>query len=127
MDDLRKNLIQQLRFLLWISIGSIPAALIRWQIDNYFFANILGCFVLGIFIGLNFNFRYQLMLCSGFCGSLTTFSGWMVVLKDYLNRKDFSTLFSSIGLPFAFGLGAIFLGFSIGKLITLPKHFRSHS
>ena len=96
-----------------ISIGAIPGALIRWQIDEIFIVNLLGCFLLGFFQSLRITQRYKLTLGVGLCGSLTTFSGWSFHLNNLLNQglyKIFlvhSILFVLVGI-FAFALGYIF-------------------
>ena len=69
-----------------ISIGAAPAAVIRWQIDEIFFVNIIGCFLLGFINALPISFRYKLILGFGFCGSLTTFSGWTFQLFELINQ-----------------------------------------
>ena len=57
-----------------ISVGAVPAAIMRWQIDQIFIVNAIGCFLLGFINSLPVSRRYKLMLGFGFCGSLTTFS-----------------------------------------------------
>ena len=69
-----------------ISIGAIPGALVRWQINEIFIVNLIGCFLLGFFTSLNISKRYKLTLCVGLCGSMTTFSSWMFHLYKLLNQ-----------------------------------------
>ncbi len=57
-----------------ISIGAIPAAILRWHIDEIFIVNIVGCFVLGFLNSLSISRRYKLIFGFGFCVSCTTFS-----------------------------------------------------
>ena len=99
-------------FLL-ISLGAIPGALFRWQIDEIFIVNLIGCFLLGFFNSLNILKRYKLTLCVGLCGSMTTFSSWMSHLYKLLNQGLYKWfLFNSISIVLigvlAIGLGHIF-------------------
>ncbi|WP_269623817.1 fluoride efflux transporter FluC [Prochlorococcus marinus] len=70
----------------FISIGAIPAAILRWQIDEIFIVNIIGCFLLGLINGSLISRKYQLLFGVGFCGSLTTFSGWSLYLFDLIRQ-----------------------------------------
>ena len=96
-----------------ISIGAIPGALIRWQIEEFFVVNIIGCFFLGFFNSLSIAKRYKLTFGVGFCGSMTTFSGWSFYLNDLLTQRFYllflvhSVLIVVAGI-FAVGLGHIF-------------------
>ena len=78
--DIKKN-----TFFL-ISIGAIPGALFRWQIDQIFIVNLIGCFLLGFFNSLDLTKRYKLTLGVGLCGSITSYSGWSMRLFDLLNQ-----------------------------------------
>lgn len=69
-----------------ISLGAILGSLFRWQIDEIFIVNLIGCFLLGFFNSLNILKRYKLTLCVGLCGSMTTFSSWMSHLYKLLNQ-----------------------------------------
>ena len=105
--DIKKN-----TFFL-ISIGAIPGALFRWQIDEIFIVNLIGCFLLGFFNSLNILKRYKLTLCVGLCGSMTTFSGWSFHLHSLLSEGLYKLFFfNSISIVllgvFAIGLGHIF-------------------
>ena len=73
----------------FISIGAIPGALLRWQIDEIFVVNVLGCFLLGFFNSLAISTRYKLTLGVGLCGSMTTFSGWSFHLHTLLNQGSY--------------------------------------
>ena len=103
--------------LLLISIGAIPAALLRWQIDEIFIVNIIGCFLLGFVNALNISKRYKLIFGFGFCGSLTTFSGWIFQLFDLINNSFYKQfLLSSIFILFM-GFISVGLGNFIAKKI----------
>ena len=100
-----------------VSIGAMPAAMIRWQIDHIFIVNIIGCFLLGFVNSLPFSRRYKLMLGLGFCGSLTTFSGWSSQLFKLLNQGFYKLFFLNSILFVMFGLFAVYLGHLIAKKI----------
>ena len=96
-----------------ISIGAIPGALFRWQIDEIFLVNLLGCFLLGFFNSLDISKRLKLTLGVGLCGSMTTFSGLSFRLNQLLNQGLYKLfLLNSILMIFmgvlAIGLGHIF-------------------
>tara|TARA_Y100001968_G_C19167342_1_gene623909 strand:+ start:270 stop:614 length:345 start_codon:yes stop_codon:yes gene_type:complete len=96
-----------------ISIGAIPGALIRWQIDQIFIVNIVGCFFLGFFNSLTIPKKYKLTLGVGLCGSMTTFSGWSSHLNNLLIKGSYKLfLVQSISAVlvgiFFVGLGHIF-------------------
>ncbi len=64
--------------LFWLAAGSVPGALIRVIIQNDIAVNLVGTIILGCLLGLPFRTRFKLFLGVGFCGALTTFSGWML-------------------------------------------------
>ena len=106
-----KGIINNSFFL--ISLGAILGALFRWQINEIFLVNLIGCFLLGFFNSLNISKRYKLTLGAGLCGSLTTFSGWSFHLYDLLSQGLYKLfLFNSISIVIvgivAIGLGHIF-------------------
>tara|TARA_B100000700_G_scaffold89731_1_gene101222 strand:- start:66 stop:407 length:342 start_codon:yes stop_codon:yes gene_type:complete len=100
-----------------ISIGAVPAAILRWQIDQIFIVNIIGCFLLGFINSLAISKRYKLIFGFGFCGSLTTFSGWSFQLFKLINQ-GFYKLFvlHSISIVMI-GIFAVSLGHLLAKKI----------
>ena len=101
-----------------ISIGAIPGALIRWQIDEIFIVNIIGCFLLGFFNSLAIPKKYKLTLGVGLCSSMTTFSGWSFHLHNLLNQGLYRLfLFNSI-LIVLIGVLAIALGHMFSKKLN---------
>ena len=96
-----------------ISLGAILGALFRWQIDEIFIVNLIGCFLLGFFNSLDILKRYKLTLCVGLCGSMTTFSGWSFHLYKLLNQGLYKLfVLNSISIVLlgvlAVGLGHLF-------------------
>ena len=110
--DIKNN-----RFFL-ISVGAIPGALFRWQIDEIFIVNLIGCFLFGFFNSLDILKRYKFTLCVGLCASMTTFSGWSSHLNKLLNHGLYkSFLFNSI-LIALIGVLAISLGHIFAKKLN---------
>tara|TARA_Y100001968_G_C19238512_1_gene658192 strand:- start:44 stop:394 length:351 start_codon:yes stop_codon:yes gene_type:complete len=103
------------RNFLIISLGAIPAAIFRWQIDEIIIVNIIGCFVLGFINALSISKQYKLMLGFGFCGSLTTFSGWMFNLFTLLNHSLYLQLFFKLFAMLSLGFCAVFFGDYVAK------------
>ena len=101
----------------FISIGSIPAALLRWQIDDIFIVNLIGCFLLGFINILNISKKYKLIFGFGFCGSLTTFSGWSYQLFKLLTQGLYKIFFLNSVLILLIGFFAIFLGDLLAKKV----------
>ena len=96
-----------------IAILSVSASIFRWQINDVLIVNIIGCFLLGFIHSLSIHRRYKLLFGVGFCGSLTTFSGWSFQLFKLINQGFYKLFFlNSILLVilgiFAFGLGHLF-------------------
>ena len=116
--------------LLLVALGAVPGALLRWQLglylaDQNLVANSLGAALLGFSSGLPAAPRRQLLLGIGFCGSLTTFSSWMLAVVRQLAIGDVKSAAGLIGLTLGLGLGAAALGFQLGRLIRPPGPPRS--
>ena len=103
------NFIKRNKFLL-ISFGAIPGSLIRWQIDEIYIVNIIGCFFLGFINSLNIAKKYKLTLGVGLCGSMTTFSGWSFYLNNLLNKGLYKLFLVHSILVVLMGILAIGLG-----------------
>ena len=93
-----------------ISIGAIPAAIFRWQIDEVHIVNIIGCFLLGFINALPIMNKYKLLFGFGFCGSLTTFSGWSILLYQLLNQGLYKQFFFNLFISVLFGIFAVLFG-----------------
>lgn len=64
--------------------------------------------------GGSFRFPPRLMDgLAGFCGSLTTFSAIAFTAAEHIDSGSFAEGISSLGLQFAFGIPAAWLGFSL--------------
>jgi len=122
MSDTKRLLHLELEELLLIGLGAAPGALLRWQValhlqDQHLLVNTLGAALLGLLAGLPVNDRYRLLLGIGFCGSATTFSGWMLVATKLISSGEWFAAFGLIGCTLGLGLGAGLLGFLCGKAI----------
>ncbi len=101
--------------ILLVLIGAIPGALIRWQINNDFWSNIVGTAFLGLLAGIKVNKRIKMLFVIGFCGSLTTFSGWMLTAFEKFLKGLFWEVVFVIGLTLIAGFIAFSAGFFLGK------------
>tara|TARA_Y100001968_G_scaffold245277_1_gene229348 strand:- start:31 stop:375 length:345 start_codon:yes stop_codon:yes gene_type:complete len=110
------SLLKNNNFLL-ISIGAIPAAIFRWQIDHIFIVNTIGCFLLGFINSLPICKRYKLIFGFGFCGSLTTFSGLSLQLYKFINQGLYKLFFFNSIFMVLIGIIAIFLGGFVAQKI----------
>ena len=102
---------------IFISIGAAPAAILRLQIDQIFIVNIIGCFLLGFINSLAISKRYKLILGFGFCGSLTTFSGWSFQLFKLINQGFYQLFFLNTISIVMLGIFAVSLGHLLAKKI----------
>ena len=94
-------------------------SLIRTQLSYHIlFPNIIGSMILGFLTALPINHKQKILLSFGFCGALTTFSGWIFtafrLLKIGLVFQ--STMLILSGLSFS--ILAALLGLLLGKIIT---------
>ena len=119
MADQSSRLRSELTELLLVAAGAVPGALLRWQValhqgDQNLLVNVLGAALLGLLAGRPAAPRRQLLVGIGFCGSLTTFSSWMLAAMKQLSTGDWAAALGLIGLTLGLGLGAAALGFVLG-------------
>ncbi|KZR78311.1 fluoride efflux transporter FluC [Prochlorococcus marinus] len=105
----------QLNEISLVALGAVPGALLRWQVQNDLLVNVIGAAILGFVVGLPFRSSRQLLLGVGFCGSLTTFSSWMVECSILISQGAWLSALGLIGLTLGLGLGVAALGFLIGR------------
>ena len=125
MPETKPRLQLELQELLLVGLGAVPAALIRWQVslhlgDQNLLVNVLGAALLGLLAGLPAAPRRQLLLGIGFCGSVTTFSSWMLAAMQQISAGDWGAALGLLGLTLGLGLGAAALGFSLGRRLKPP-------
>ena len=117
------SLRQDLHELALVALGAVPGAVMRWQIasqfhDNDVIVNVLGAFILGWLFGLPIRPKRQLLIGIGFCGSLTTFSSWMVHCVTFISQGDWLAALGLIGLTLGLGVGAAGLGVITGRALV---------
>ena len=100
-----------------ISIGAIPAAIFRWQIDQIFIVNIIGCFLLGFINALPISRKYKLLFGFGFCGSLTTFSGLSFQMFKLIDQGFYKLFVLNSIFMVLLGIFAVLLGHLLAKKI----------
>jgi len=94
--------------LFLVALGAVPGALLRWWLQFDPLANLLGCLLIGLVSGsVPARPRAMLLVGIGFCGSLTTFSGWILALER------------AIGLGSARGVSLLLLELVAGVLAVL--------
>ena len=108
-----------------VACGAVPGAVLRWQLgvhwaDQDLMANVAGALLLGVLAGLPTRPRRQLLIGIGFCGSLTTFSSWMVNSVKFMADGHWAAALGLIGLTLGLGLGAATVGFGLGRALQRP-------
>ena len=123
MPETKPSLRVELQELLFVGLGAVPGALLRWQVslhlgDQNLLVNVLGAALLGLLAGLPAAPRRQLLLGIGFCGSVTTFSSWMLAAMQQISAGDWGAALGLLGLTLGLGLGAAGLGFWCGRNVS---------
>ena len=129
MAEQQRSLNAELQELLLVGLGAVPGALLRWQVslhwaDRHLLVNVVGAALLGLLAGLPAAPRRQLLVGIGFCGSLTTFSSWMLEAMRLISAGQISEALGLIGLTLGLGVGAAALGFWLGhrlRPLTPPR------
>ena len=130
MPEQQRSLTAELQELFLVALGAVPGALLRWQValhgsDRHLLVNVLGAALLGLLAGLPAAPRRQLLIGIGFCGSLTTFSSWMLEAMQLISAGKIDEALGLIGLTLGLGLGAVALGFWVGQRVRPPTPPRS--
>ena len=122
MPETQPSLQLELQELLLVGVGAVPGALLRWQLalhlgDQNLLVNVLGAGLLGMLAGLPSAPRRQLLLGIGFCGSLTTFSSWMLDVVKLLQAGQpvFGLLLIVVSL--LLGLACAAAGFQLSRRV----------
>ena len=120
----------ELRELLLVALGAIPGALLRWQSSVQLgpwlggsagadlLVNVLGSFVLGFLAGpIPMRTGLLLLLGIGFCGSLTTFSSWMIDVVKLLEGGQPLGALLLVLVSLVMGLAAAGGGLGLSRLL----------
>ncbi|QBQ63491.1 CrcB family protein [Actinobacillus indolicus] len=116
--------------ILLISFGAVLGALSRWQlgvwlnplISQFAFgtllANVIGCFLIGIALGLNLQESSKLLFITGFLGSFTTFSAFSAEIGEKLLQEKWLNAVGIFLLHNIVGIMATVIGVILIKSIT---------
>ncbi len=110
-----------------LAIGASAGGLIRWQIENNLLCNVIGTLIIGILVSMKSKKELHLLIGVGFCGALTTFSGWIMECIELMSANQFMKATQLIFMTLGLGLIAAILGFAIGYGIKHLKLFQSQS
>lgn len=117
-----------------LSVGAVLGALFRWQLGiwlnpllNQFalgtlLANWVGCFLIGIAMGLNLGDSQRLLFITGFLGSFTTFSSFSLELSEQLLAGKLWQFGVVLGLHLIGGLLLTLFGMLMVRYFT-SGHF----
>jgi|ERR1051326_2309778 CrcB protein len=112
-------------------VGSIARYLCqKWFNENYphpfpwgtFAVNLVGCFLIGIIYAASektsvLSPHIRLLLITGFCGGFTTFSTFAFENMNLLRSGDTIYFLIYTVASVVIGIGAVFIGMAIMKLI----------
>jgi CrcB protein len=125
------SLRREARDLLLVATGAVPGALLRWRLEDLgkgweclptglieadLAANLIGTFLIGV-IAAQRPPRPRLLLLGaiGFCGSLTTFSSWMLEISLALRRGRPDQALAVVLVSLLGGLTVVALGLLVGR------------
>jgi CrcB protein len=120
--------------VLAISLGAAAGALLRWQLGvqlNSLFptlppgtlaANLIGGYIIGLAIGYfaqapHFSPEWRLLIITGFCGGLTTFSTFSAEVVARLQEGQLLWAMGEIAIHVAGSLVMTFAGLATAQLL----------
>ncbi len=118
-----------LRVLLTASMKTVDTSILPEVGGSFFLQNVVGCCFMGLFAGCAEVFTrahlqfLQVGLAGGFCGSLTTFGGWVVaVAKEMLSSGHSQRINATLKV-----FKLVFMNWSILMLVFFCFRFCSTS
>jgi CrcB protein len=107
-----------------VAAGAVAGAVLRWKATSVSSRlglipwstaaiNVVGSFVLGALAAKTRNHKTTLMLGTGFCGSLTTFSTFSVDVMHFIEDKKFGKAVAYVAINNVVGIGAAAAGYKL--------------
>lgn len=128
---MNQHLRGELRQLTLVAAGAIPGALLRWQLEPIakahggilraiagadLLANLIGCLLIGLLLAQPPRRTRLYLWCGvGFCGSLTTFSSWMLELVKVLEAGRPLQVLVGLAVSLLAGLAMVQLGYGLAS------------
>jgi fluoride exporter len=121
--------------ILWVSIGAIFGANLRYGIARLvgklfphpfpvgtLIINITGSFLLGVFFmwarqRMDLDLRWRLLIAVGFCGGYTTFSSYAWETLDLAHQGNWGLAALNVAASNVLALMAVFAGAWVGQKI----------
>ena len=101
-----------------VGLASVRAFGEGWPIGTLL-VNVFGSFLLGLLLAQSGRAdlapELKLLVGTGLCGALTTFSTFSVESLGLLERQDWRALLLNVALNVVLGLGAAWLGTLVGR------------
>jgi CrcB protein len=129
----KPELRREARDLALVAAGAIPGALLRWKLEGAahslvgglrgvagadVLANMIGCLLIGAVLAQGpTQVRLSLAIGIGFCGSLTTFSSWMLELAQALRAGDGGAAIAVLATSLLLGVVLVMVGYGIGQTL----------
>ena len=119
-----KNSNHQVLSFYLIALGAFIGSVLRWYLEDIFLVNIIGTAMIGFLYGLNLSKKVIIFLGIGLCGSLTTFSGWIIESKRLIFTGEYFQAFYNTFVTLGFSICIFFLTYFLAEKIRLLKPFR---